>query len=295
MATDIDPESGGIAAGLAGFTAENTVVHGDECHYLVGGDGDRPVVLLHGGIIDAAHITWRPLLEPLAEDATVYAPNFPGYGPNPMPEDPLSIPYHVGFAAAFIDQLGLTDPVVAGISMGGGVAVGTGLRYPERVGDLVVLDAMGLGSELTSGWLTWLLAKIQVTNKVSVALMRRSRAYTKAGVEQLVADTTTVSPALVDLVHEEAKRPDAGGAFRSLRGSEVTRHGYRTDYSDRLPDLTVPTTLLHGREDGVMPLRWSQRAAERIPDASLAVLEDCGHLPTWERAEAVNEAIHDVL
>ncbi len=295
MTAQTAPDGSDSASGISGFIEETTTVRGDPCQYLVGGDGDRPIVLFHGGIIDAAHITSRPLLEPLAEDATVYAPNFPGYGPNPMPDEPLSIPYHVEFAAAFVDQLGIEDPLVAGISMGGGVTVGLGLEYPERVGDLVVLDAMGLGSELSGGWLTWLLAKIQVTNRLSVALMRRSRSYTRAGLEQLFAEANTVPESLVDLVQAEAQRPGAGAAFRSLRATEVTRQGYQTDYSDRLSSLSVPTDFVHGREDEVMPLDWSKRAADCVPDADLRILEDCGHLPTWERTDDVAAVVRDAL
>jgi len=285
------------AAGLDGFVEETVTASGDRIHYLVGGDAAaaRTVVLLHGGIIDAAHVTWRPLLEPLAEEATVVAPHLPGYGPSPMPDAPLSIGRHVETTAALLDEIGVLDPVVAGLSMGGGVAVGLGLEYPDRVDELVALDAMALGDDLASGRLTWLLARLQVTNTISVELMRRSRGYVRFGLEQLVADANPVPDRLVDLVHAEVKRPGAGTAFRSLRASEVTWDGYRTDYSDRLSDLAVRTRLVHGRDDDVFPVAWSKRAADRIPHASLTVLEDCGHLPTWERHEGVGDVVRDAL
>jgi len=281
------------AAGLDGFSEETVHAMGDRIYYLRGGDpdADRTVVLLHGGIIDAAHVTWRPVLESLAEDATVVAPHLPGYGPSPLPDARLSIARHVESTAALLEELGFPDPVVAGLSMGGGIGLGLGLTYPDRIGALVALDAMALGNDLASGPLTWLLAKVQVTNHMSVALMRRSRSYVRYGLEQLFADTNHVPERLVELVHAEVQRPGAGAAFRSLRASEVTWKGYRTNYADRLSDLTVPTRLVHGREDDVFPTHWSKRAADRIPDASLTVLEDCGHLPTWERADDVADVL----
>lgn len=287
MTTADAPGGETTAAGLSGFDEETTTVRGDQIHYLVGGDGERTFVLLHGGIIDAAHVTWRPLLEPLAREATVYAPNLPGYGPSPMPDAPLTIGRHVETTAAFLEHLDVENSIVAGISMGGGVAVGLGLEYREHVERLVALDAMALGSTLSSGLLTWVLAKIQVTNNLSVALMRRSRSYTRAGLEQLFSDSSTVPEPLVDLVYEEVKRPDAGAAFRSFRANEVTRDGYRTDYTERLPDLDVPVDLVHGSDDTVIPPAWSQRADDRLPDSTLTMLSDCGHLPTWERTDAV--------
>lgn len=283
------------SAGLDGFIEETVTVHGDRIHYLAAGEAGPPLVLLHGGIIDAAHITWRPLLEPLAAEATVYAPNFPGYGPNAMPEEGLSVDRHVRSTAGFLEELDLEHAVVAGISMGGGVAVGLGLDHPDRIDRLVVLDALGLGHELSSGKLTWLLAKIQVTNNISIKLMRRSPGLVRSGLEELVAAPDTIPQELVDLVHAEVQRPDAGGAFRSFRSNEVTWHGYRTDYTDRLTDLDVPVRLIHGEDDGVVPLEWSRRADQLVPDSTLDVLANCGHLPTWERTEAVQRVVEDAL
>lgn len=279
---------------LSGVERDRITVDGDSIHYLHAGAG-RPIVLLHGGIIDAAHISWAPQFERLAEEGRLVVPNLPGYGPNPMPEEPLSIPRHVRSIAGFLESLELDDALLAGISLGGGVAVGVGLDHPDRITDLVAIDAMGLGRSLSNGTLTWLLARLQVTNKLSVGLMRRSRRYVELGLEALVADAYDVPGELIDLVQQEARRPGAGAAFRSLRGTEVTRSGYRTDYSDRLADLSVPIRFLHGADDEVFPPTWSERAARLAPDANIDVLADCGHLATWERPDAVTNSLVDRL
>ena len=280
---------------LRSVIQDRVTVDGDPIHYLQAGETGPPLVLLHGGIIDAAHISWAPQLDTLADEATVYAPHFPGYGPNPMPDYPLTIGSHVRAIAGFLDELDLEDAVLAGISMGAGVAIGLGLDHPERLRRIVALDAMALGSDLAGGKLTWLLAKLRVTNRLSVALMRRSRGYVEFGLDALVSDTYDVPTELVDLVLEEAQRPGAGAAFREFRANEVGWRGYRTDFSERLGELDVPTTLVHGADDGVFPARWSERAAAAIPESDLHVLEDCGHMPTWERrteVDALLEALY---
>jgi pimeloyl-ACP methyl ester carboxylesterase len=71
----------------------------------------------------------------------------------------------------------------------------------------------------------------------------------------------------------------------------VTRDGYRTVFTDRFADLSVPTYLLHGAHDELFPVAWARRASERIPDAELRVLDDCGHWPPRERPDAVAESI----
>lgn len=275
--------------------SESVEVRGRRIHYLTAGSGARPLVLLHGGIIDAAHVSWGDLIGPLSEDATVYAPDLPGYGASEMPADPVSMSTLVESVAAFIDELSLEDPVVAGISMGGGVAIGLALTHPERVSRVVALDAFALGSELPNGLLTWLLATVQVTNRLSVALMRWSRRYTVAGLASLVSDPDSLSADAIDRVVAEVKRPGAGAAFRAFRASEVTRSGYRTDYSDRVADLSVPVRYVHGADDDLLPSAWSERAADRTPDSELFALDGCGHLPTLEKPDRVRDLVAGVL
>jgi len=285
-----DPHVPDVPA-LEAVSRESVSVRGETMHYLRAGEAGPPLVLLHGGIIDAAHVSWAPQFAPLAEHARVYAPNFPGYGPTPLPDDALKIGRHVDSIAGFLDALDLEDAVVAGTSMGGGVAIGLGLVRPERLDHVVALDAMALGRELSGGKLTWLLAKLRVTNRLSVALMRRSRQYVRLGLQSLVHEDFFVPSSLVDLVRAEARRPGAGAAFRNFRAHEVSWSGYRTDYTDRLSGLTVPTTLVHGRDDAVFPVAWSERAASHMPAAELHLLEDCGHLPTWEATDDVDAVL----
>jgi len=134
-----------------------------------------------------------------------------------------------------------------------------------------------------------LLAKLQVTNHVSVALMRRSRRFTEAAVDALAYDA--VSEAAIDRVMAEVRRPNAGAAFRKFRAEEVTRDGYRTDYTPRLDELTVPVRFVHGRHDEVIPVECSERAAELAPNADLFVFSECGHLPPLERPERTAELV----
>jgi pimeloyl-ACP methyl ester carboxylesterase len=276
-------------------TERTVTANGQQVHYLTAGDGDPTLLLLHGGIIDAAHITWGEHIGPLAEHATVVAPDLPGYGASPLPDGEWSVPHHVDTVAAMLDELDLDDAVLAGVSMGGGVAVGVGLEAPARVDRLVAFDPFALGGGLPNGRLSWLLAKVQVTNHAAVALMRRSRGFVERSVNGLCYEGNEVSDVTVDRVFQEVQRPNAGAAFRKLRDYEVTREGYRTDYSPRLGELAVPARFVHGREDDLIPLAVSERAHERVPDSELFVLEECGHIPPLELPERSRELLREVL
>jgi pimeloyl-ACP methyl ester carboxylesterase len=250
-------------------------------HYLEAGDGP-PLLLLHGGIIDAAACSWGEVIEPLASDFRVVALDLLGYGRSDAPDARYATTDHVDVVADAVAELDLAPLSVVGLSLGGGVALGYALAYPDRVRRLVLVDSYGLGRELPNGRLSWLLAKVSVLNRLSVALLCRSRGFTTASLGNVAHDPDALSPAAIDCVHELACQPDAGKAFRRWRSHEVTRDGYRTVYVDDLPELSVPTLLLHGREDEVFPVAWAERAAERIPDAELVVLDECAHWPPRE-------------
>ncbi|MDS0282086.1 alpha/beta fold hydrolase [Haloarcula onubensis] len=261
-------------------------VDGSRIHYRDAGDGP-PVVLLHGGIIDAAEVSWPPVIERLAPDCRVVAPDLLGYGDSDLPPGPYSIPRHAGVVAGFLDELDLGPVTLVGLSVGGGVAIQVALDRPDLVDRLVPIDAYGLGRDLPNGRLSYLLARVQLLNKLAIAAFRRSRRLTRASLAGLVYDLDSLPAAAVDAVYREVQRPTAGAAFRRFRDAEVTFEGYRTTFTDRFGELSMPTRFLHGAHDGLFPTAWARRAAKRVPDGDLVVLDDCGHWAPREKPAAV--------
>jgi pimeloyl-ACP methyl ester carboxylesterase len=268
-----------------------TEVDGYELRYLRAGEDGPPVLLLHGGIIDAAHVSWGEAIEPLAEHHRVYVPDLLGYGYSDTPDVAYSTKRHVAVVEGFMDAVDLESAHVAGVSMGGGIGIGLALRDPDRVSRLAAVASHGLGRELPNGKLTYLLSRQGLTNRISVALMARSRAMTRAGLRNLVADPDSVTPELVEQVQELARLPNAGRAYRSWRRHEVGAAGFRTDFRRRLGDLEVPTLFAHGTEDGVFPAEWAERAADLAANGEAWLLEDCGHLAPRERPGEINERL----
>lgn len=268
-----------------------TDVGGFELRYLRAGESGSPVLLLHGGIIDAAHVSWGEAIEPLAEEHRVFAPDLLGYGYSAAPDIPYSTKRHVSVIEGFMDAVGLDRAGVAGVSMGGGIGIGLALRAPDRVSRLVAVSSHGLGRELPNGRLTYLLSRQEMTTRISVALLARSRAAARAGLEGLVADQASVTPELVDQVQSLARRPHAGRAYRRWRKSEVGPGGFRTEYTDRLGGLDAPTLFVHGAEDEIFPSEWAERAAARTENGESWILENCGHLVPREHPGALNERL----
>ena len=267
---------------------------GARIHYRAAGAGE-PVVLLHGGVIDAGQVSWPPVVDRLTPAFRVLTPDLLGYGESELADGPYSVPRHAEVVAAFLDTVGIDGVTLVGLSLGGGVAIQVALDRPDLVERLVPVDAFGLGSALPNGRLSYALARLPVCNELAVAALRRSRRLTRASLAGVVHDLDALPSAAVDAVYRELQRPTAGAAFRRFRTAEVTRRGYRTTFTDRLGELSVPTRFLHGAHDELFPLEWARRAATRTPGAQLRVLDDCGHWPPREEPDAVAEAILSVI
>ncbi|WP_407067181.1 alpha/beta fold hydrolase [Haloarcula regularis] len=91
------------------------------------------------------------------------------------------------------------------------------------------------------------------------------------------------------------QRPAAGAAFRRFRTAEITTEGYRTTFRDRFDAVSVPAHFVHGAEDQLFPVSWAERAADRVPDATLTVLDDCGHWAPRERPGRVAAQIRTAV
>jgi pimeloyl-ACP methyl ester carboxylesterase len=179
--------------------------------------------------------------------------------------------------------------------MGGGAALGFALRSAQRVEKLVLVDSYGLGSEVPWGRLGFLMVRAPLLDKLTYALLRRSRAMVRWSLYGLVHDRRTVTEEMVEETARLLEDPKAGSAWGSFQKSEVGWGRLRTDFSDRLSTLTMPTLLVHGADDRAVPLAWARRAQEGIPDCELRVFSECGHLPPREHPEKFARVLEGFL
>lgn len=277
-----DAEDPGDGAGVGRGT---TTIDGARLVYRRAGTEGSPVVLLHGGGVDDAELSWRHAIDDLAADHRVYAPDWPGYGDSPDRKEHSTAAY-ARLLEGFLDRVVPEEPVaLAGISMGGAAALGYAMENPERVDRLLLVGSYGLGPRVPGGSLWKTLAHVPGANSAGWAALGTSRMAARMGLGNVVADPGGLPAAFVESVVERARRPGAGRAFEAFVRTELRSDGTAgTDYSDRLGELSVPTLLVHGREDPLFPVGWSERAAERIPEARLETL-DCGHWVPRERPD----------
>jgi len=270
-----------------------TVVDGVRLAYRRAGTEGPTVVLLHGAGIDDGMVSYGEVLPALADDHRVYALDWPGCGDSEDVDEHATSTY-ASLLAGFLDDRDLESPTVVGLSMGGAAALGTALSVPDRIGRLVLAASYGLGNRIPAGSLWYWLAHTPGANALGWSAVGSSEAATRSYLSAIVDDVADLSPSHVQAVRERAAAPGAGTAFTEFQRNEVRPDGtVRTDFSDRLDDLAVTTHLIHGRHDPIFPFEWSERARDRIPDATLTAL-DCGHWLPRERPKRFENEIRTV-
>jgi pimeloyl-ACP methyl ester carboxylesterase len=144
-------------------------------HCLKAGRQDHPVLLLHGGGLDAAGLSFRTTIPALAERHCVYAPDWPGFGrSDPMPMS-WRVEECVDFVGEILDALEIKRVSLVGVSMGGTFALGFSLRAPERIDRLVLVDSAGMGNDIPGGLLSYLAMRLPLLDELRWSLLVGNR------------------------------------------------------------------------------------------------------------------------
>lgn len=270
-------------------------IDGCRIAYQRAGTSGPPVVLCHGAGIDDATVSWRHTIKALAEDYRVYAIDWPEYG-NSTGDVTHTIETYVDILDGFLETIPFERVSLVGISMGGGAALGYALENPDRIEQLALVDSYGLGDRLSNA-LTWkYLGQIPGITEFGKIAASVSNESVRLVLDSLVADASELPKPFVEDIRGKLKEPGSIKAFKEFQQNELSFNGrVATNFVDELESLSVPTLLVHGKEDPLVPVEWSIRAADRLPNTELDLIEDCGHWAPRERPERFNESLLDWL
>jgi pimeloyl-ACP methyl ester carboxylesterase len=271
-------------------------VEGLRTHCFVAGETGSSVMLLHGGGLDSALLSWGKVIGPLSDHHRVFAPDLPGYGQSDKPAIQYTMDYYVTFVAHLLDDLHLEKISLVGLSLGGGLALGFALRFPARVEKLVLVAPYGILEKVPGDKWGYLFVQFPYLDELSYWLVGRSRSMVRwtllAG---LIYNPDRLSPEIVEEVYRVAREPKAGKAFISFQRDEVLWNGLRSNFIGRLHEITVPTLLIRGSADEAVPLAQVQRAHELIKGSELYIIQECRHWPQGEKPEEFNRVVLDFL
>lgn len=267
-------------------------VSGVKCHYLSAGEGPETILLLHGGGLDYAELSWELLIPHLAEKYRVIAPDWPGYGQSDQPDVKFDVQYYVKFLKQLLDALTIQKTSLVGISMGGAITIGFTLENPDMVDKLVLVDSYGLQEKAPMHKLSYLYIHIPGVRALTYWLMR-SRAMVKYSLSSILKQPGSVTEELIDLVHEQVKRPGVSKAFSDLQDGDITWNGLKTNYLERLKEIDKPTLIIHGGKDSLVPLNCSRDAQRLIKGSRLYVMAGSGHWPQRDNPAEFNRVVRE--
>jgi pimeloyl-ACP methyl ester carboxylesterase len=264
---------------MSSIEPRTITVHGRPLSCVVAGSG--PVLLLIHGM-GGTFENWQAVIEPLARRHTVVAPDLPGHGRSA----PGGGDYSIGALAAglrdLLVALGHQRATLVGHSLGGGIAMQFAYQFPEATERLVLVSSGGLGHEVSlllraaalPGADLFIAATATLGSTVGRAL---ARGLGIVGVRP-TADVSEVARGYASLADRDRR-----AAFLATLHGVIDTGGQRVHAGDRhYLDEGMPTLIVWGDRDPIVPLHHGQNAHAAIPGSRLEVFEGVGHLPQLE-------------
>ena len=243
--------------------------------------GERPpLLLLHGAVSDSRD--WRRELERLSDEFTVVAWDAPGCGRSFDPPDDFGLHGYADCLAGFVDALGIERPHVMGLSFGSGLALELFRRHRGLPRSLVLTAAY-------AGWRGSLgPAVAEERRRIGLGAADQPREeYIRELNETMFADSVPAD------VAEEMTAIAMDFHPAGLRA--MSNAFADADLRDVLPEIDVPTLLVHGDRDRRSPLRVAEDLHERIPGSRLVVIAGAGHVVNLEAPERFQEEVRSFL
>ncbi|MFC4640270.1 alpha/beta fold hydrolase [Deinococcus hohokamensis] len=252
--------------------------------HVTGGDGP-PVVLLHG--IGRSLEDWADTIPALAARYRVYAPDMIGFGLTNKPDVPYSLAGLARFVRHYLLAAGETRPVtVIGNSLGGAVAQQFALMFPGLTRQLVLVSSAGFGQEVN------LALRLLAVPRLGERLMTPSPANSARSVKSLFYDPRFATPERQKLALKLAGQPNRTRAFLSVARFLGSWRGVHPEWREtltrQLAEKQLPTLIVWGDKDVILPARHLQHARRVYPHAQTHLFPDTGHMPQIERAGEFN-------
>lgn len=233
------------------------------------GEG-RPILLLHGG---GGPASCAPLAAGLAAKGRVFSPIHPGFAGTDRPEWLDSVD---DLAYLYLDWLAarnLEDVVLIGASIGGWIAAEMAVRDASRIGDLVLIDPVGIR-----------VGGVEDRDIADIFALSRGELN-----KLLFHDIAKAPPSPMDISPEEAEALAYNQEAVALYAWEPYMHNPKL--RRRLGRLNTKTSVLWGESDGVVSPDYGRAYADAIPGADFHLIEEAGHLPQVEQTERVLDVI----
>ena len=259
--------------------------HGGKIHYRDEGNSEGPIILLiHGS---NSHLqTWEGVIDNLASKYRLISYDQPGHGLSGRAgNDDYSGDAMAAVGVKILDRLGVDKAMWVGNSMGGWVSWRAALKYPERVSSLVLMNTSGAqGGEKIEPYLGAKLMRTAIGQAILPYVA--PRVIVKQSIRQSVYDPTVMHDELITRYWELVRFPTNRQA--TIERSRADREPEKWDEID---SINVPTLILWGKEDRVIPVSHAKLFNNKIKNSEMIIYSNVGHLPMEENPNEVGKDI----
>ncbi len=257
-------------------------IDGVRIHYQEKGIG-TPLVLIHG--FTSSTYSWKDVFEPLSKNFRVIAVDLKGFGFSGKLDGDYTRRAQAILVAHLLDYLKIERAWLCGNSMGGEIALNLALQNPQRVVGLILIDSSGVSvngaNSVTPGY-----ASIPFVGRALIAFAMTSDRLVREGLVKSFFDDSKINEERVASYYRPLQT--RGGQLAAVRAR--TQAGQFPIEQD-LGKIKMPTLIIWGAEDALVPLEAGRKMNSLIKDSKLVIIEKCGHVPEEEMPERVLDEI----
>lgn len=262
-------------------------------HFRDVGPRDAPAIVLIHGFAASLH-TWQAWTEDLRKDYRVISLDLPGHGlSNCIDNSTIGTGQFVDVISRITRALRVERFSLAGNSMGGAAAWSFALSEPERLDSLILVDSAGWlrqEGDPDGRPLIFQLLRVELARQIMKDLDLSG--LIRSGLRDSFADPALVDEAMVERYSALARAPCHRDALLALSASQEAR---AVASAEKLGRISVPTLILHGEQDNLIPVSHARAFADAIPGSELIIYPDTGHLPQEEKAARSVADLRDFL
>ncbi len=266
-----------VTANGAGLTKKSISVSGYQAHYYEGGDASNPTLVLLHGLNDDKN-SFVTSIRGLASNYHIILPDLRAHGGNAKSDDyDHSIAGQVDFINQLTNTLGISTFVIGGNSMGGHTSVAYSARYPDKIRGLILLNATGMQIDNESVY-EYFPEKVDVhfLNSFFKHSFVTPPAFPKPVLQHFVNQINSGIPFINGLI----KQVETGVDFRM---------------NEKAQSIEVPSLILWGKHDPIVPLEYAQLFDQNLPQSRLVVFDNAGHSPQFEIPVRVQNELNQFM
>jgi len=252
-------------------------INGSKIHYLEEGDSENILLLLHG--LGASAERWEDVIPLFAKKFRVIVPDLIGFGYSDKPTIDYTTDYFAEFMSKFVEKIGIKEMSIIGSSLGGQIAAEFIINQNMNVKKLILVSPSGVMKHSTPALNTY----------ISAALYPNTDSALNAF--QAMSGRKKIDEKIVSGFIERMQLPNAKMAFMStllgLSNSKVV--------TEKLQLITIPTLIVWGENDPVIPIEYAQSFISGINDCRFYKMIGCGHTPYAEEPDTFFQIVSDFL